>query len=380
MEAMEAARGQEGRVTELFRHLHRHPELSWREEGTYAYLVDQIPVGAHVHQRKGGFWVDVVVHPGGKFKLLRADMDALAIQEATGIECASCNHGVMHACGHDAHSSMLMAALHAICSGDVQPRHNLRFAWQRAEEDPISGALQLISDGVMDDVVSAHGLHVWPGAEVGAIQSRAGPLLANVGRLMIRVMASGGHVMEPHVGTSAVDVLTAILVALQGARQQLATPMTPVLIVPTIIKAGTAYNVRPAQGTMTVSIRHMLDRVGRDHLLERLQQRIEAVVATFPDASAKLKFVWGCPTLINTASSVKEVGQALRGVGLDVREASPIMGGEDFAYFLDGTREGSFWFLGAAAEGSGPIHSPTFRVNEAALPLGVGYWLTLATT
>ncbi|MCP4544319.1 MAG: amidohydrolase, partial [Chloroflexi bacterium] len=179
-------------VVDIRHHLHQIPELCWEEEETLALIrqqIDGIKANAqrsqrplvNVHQAKGGIWVDVTFDQDLDRVLLRADVDAIPIQEQTGLSFSSQNAGIMHACGHDAHAAMLLGALKALLENDIPVTHNLRFVFQRAEENPLkaSGGATLVGEGVLKGVTEAHALHIWAASEPGVFLSRPGPMMAN---------------------------------------------------------------------------------------------------------------------------------------------------------------------------------------------------------
>lgn len=214
-------------IVDIRRALHQMPELRWQEEKTLAYIRQQIETIAAavttpaitLHEARGGLWVDMTFEERFDRILLRSDVDGLPIQEQTGLPYTSQNSGAMHACGHDTHPAMLLGAFKILVEqADLHPTHNLRFVFQRAEENPItqSGGAALAQEGVLEGISHAYALHIWSSMESGLFRSRPGPLMANSDRLKIEITCNGGHVASPHAGSNAIDIAVDIQVALRG--------------------------------------------------------------------------------------------------------------------------------------------------------------------
>lgn len=381
---MKAARKVEEQVNGMYRFFHTFPRTSWNEMDTIIHLQAMIKtLGSRVpllvsRDTKNGLVVDMVIRPGEPFIVLRADLDALPIQEATGLLHASRYPGVMHACGHDAHSAMLFGALSAIAQGHVNVNRNLRFFWQRGEESPNSGAKNAIASGVLDHVERAFGLHVWPDMPVGVFQGSAGPMFAQVGRLEVKVTCRGGHAMDADV-VSATDVLADLNQEMRILNKHHLDP-DKTRFCCTMNHAGDAFNVKPAEGTAMYSWRDHLSQTERERDIQKILATVRIAEQLNPGATITAEMKWGCPVLNNDGEAMSWLDDRLEATGLGkLMPFKPFMGGEDFAYFTLQVPS-MYTMLGAHAEGSGPIHSPTFQTNEDALPHGVAYWLAIATS
>ncbi len=400
-EMVAAAHAVEQYVLDLRRELHTHPETRWEESWTLQRVWDEcynmtrrrdevfgpwhvVPDGESIRP-KGGFVLNATFDPSFDRILFRADVDALPVTEATGLPFASTIPGKMHACGHDVHMAMLMGALKAIAEGRVKPTHNLRFVFQRAEENPgaepraDSGGKVLVDEGVLDGITSVHGLHIWAASDgtPGVFYSRPGQFMANSDRWCITITAKGGHVMAPHHGVNALRVANAIMTALEGFPNRILGPNEAATLEPVICKSGTGTNIMPASAELWYGVRTLLAPTDRDLYFDRLESEVRAVALRFP-AEVEFKRVYGHPALINDSTSVRTVGELLRANDQSVEERERILGGEDFAHYLYGA-PGSFWMLGAYQEGSGDHHSPTFNPDERVFWQGVLYWLALAS-
>ena len=370
-------------------HIHQNPELRWEEENTIAFILSKLKeiridpsLELKILPMDGGLVIDLL-RTGSSHedrRLFRADLDALPIQEETGLPFASKTNGKMHACGHDVHPAMLLGALKLLAEGGIKPVHNIRFVFQQAEENPItlSGGATLVGSGVLENVSDVHMLHVWPDAMPGTFLSRPGAMLANSDRVKVSIQTTGGHVAYPNQGSSAADIATDILMAMRGFGERFFEPGEQYSFLPAIIQVGKASNVRPGEGELWFSARNFRFEDGRDNFAKAIKERIKAVVLGYPDAVVDVEYVRGHPMLFNTEEDVSRVGELLRKFGMTVEEIRPSSGGEDFAHYLK-QRTGSAWMIGVGQKGSGPIHSSTFNPDEKAFTNGVAFWLLLAT-
>lgn len=367
-------------VVRIRRVLHQIPELRWEETRTLEAISKEITSAdpsAEIVTKKGGIWVDLTFNPDFDQILFRADVDALPIQEETG---PSKNDGVMHACGHDIHTAMLLGAFKAIAEGKVEPTHNLRFVFQRAEENPItkSGGATLVEEGVLEGISQVYALHIKPLHEAGTFFSRPDTAMANSDRIHLVVKCSGGHVAYPHHGSNAIDITTDIHVALRGFDRRFLGGLEACALVPTVSNSGTASNIRPGKADIWYACRQFLDEKQREELAQAIQRKVNLVVSGYPDATLEYDYVKGHPNLVNNPESVAQVGDLLWAAELKVEITEPILGGEDFAHYLKEV-PGSKWDLGAYQEGTGDSHTSTFNPDESVFWKGVLFWLLLAT-
>jgi hippurate hydrolase len=384
----EFARETEPYVLKLREELHRIPELRFEEEQTLAVVRREVDAAAAASPRKskiemreyrGGLVVDLTVDESAERWLLRADVDGLPVPEQTGLPYASIHPGRMHACGHDAHTAMLLGAF-SLLVGQTIPTRNLRFVWQRAEENPIteSGGAMLVREGVCEGVSRVYGLHVDANRKSGAFLSRSGAHMANSDRLQVQITCQGGHVARPHHGSNAADIAVDVCAALRGFGLRTLGPLEPISLVPAIVRAGTASNVRPDTAELWFAVRNFLDAERRQAFEKALVREIEQLVRRYADATVAVTPVRGHPSLINAAAEVEQVRRLLDAAGQETVEDDIRFGGEDFAWYLH-ARPGCFWFLGAETADSADHHAPRFNPDPAALWRGVHYWLILAT-
>ena len=204
--------------------------------------------------------------------------------------------------------------------------------------------------------------------------------MANSDRLKVEITCNGGHVMNPHKGSNAIDIGVRICQALEGFALRNLGPNEPISLVPAIFQSGTASNIRPNKAELWFAVRNMLDEYYRDHFRQLLEQEIYAIATCYAGADLKVTYVRGHPALINDPQSFEKVQGILQGAGFETKTQEPNFGGEDFAYYLQQV-PGSFWYLGAQnPDGSGGHHTSTFNPLEEEMEKGVAFWLLLATT
>ena len=378
-------------VVGIRRVLHTKPELRWEEEETLKLIKSAIENlffkfkdGVQIHNMKGGIYVDVTFDLSFDRILLRSDVDAVATPENTGLPFASQNPGVSHACGHDTHIAMMLGAMKAIANGSVKPKYNLRFVFQRAEENPVteSGGASLVKEGVLDGIVRAFALHIFveDKAKAGQFQTRRGQFLSNSGRMKITVNCEGGHVAKPHNGSNATDIMIDIGVALRGFALSFLGPNERTSFVPASLNSGdpNSSNIRPGEATIWYAVRHFLPSDKAQEFVNAIMNKVLSVVSGYPDAKVNFEYFPGHPSLTNDPETTGKVMTILSKAGEEVVEIDPIFGGEDFAHYLN-VIPGNAMMLGAYQEGSGGHHSSTFNPDESILWKGVLYWLLLAT-
>ena len=360
------------------RDLHQHPELSFAEQRTAqrgrAWLE---ALGLEVRSGIAGtHGVLGTLDSGrpGPTLILRADMDALPITEATDRAYASQTPGVMHACGHDVHTTCVLGAATLLAEQRERLRGRVRFVLQPAEEAPPGGAIRLIEEGgILEGVDAALALHVHAGIPVGQMGFRPGVMLAHSDRFTIRIHGVGGHAARPHLAVDAVAVAVQVYQALQYLVSRENSPFHPFVLTVGALQAGTAANIIPGEATLLGTARS-LDRTVSQGLPARIE-RVVAGVCQSMRASYTLDYLHGYPGLVNderfTELAISSV-RGLLGEQAIFRIPTPEMGGEDFAYFTQRV-PGTMFRLGVGNEARGivyPVHSPRFDVDEDAIPLG----------
>jgi len=358
------------------RDLHAHPELSGQEEHTAAFLAAELRRLGYVPvERVGGtFGLAATLRVNDAPAVaLRADMDALPVKEQTGLDFASTRPGVMHACGHDAHMAMLLGAAALLMKHRAELRRSVKLIFQPHEEKYPGGAASLIAAGIVDDVESVFGLHIWSQLPLGTLGTRCGPFMSSVNDLHVIIRGKGGHAAMPEQTIDPVVVAAHVITALQTVVSRSIALTDPAVVSITQISAGTADNIIPETAVLRGTIRTLSETV-RQRVCARVRALAEGVAAAH-GAVAEVDVLPGYPVLVNDEQVVQRVLRAARQVGFGddvIQTMEPQGGGEDFAYYGQQVPAG-FAFLGARNDAAGchyPHHHPRFNIDEAALPLG----------
>ncbi len=365
------------------RHLHAEPELSLAEYDTQAYLRQALQsMGVQRVIDCGG--TGLVLRLGGKRPgktlLLRADMDALPVQEQADVAFASRRPGLMHACGHDAHMACMLATVQRLLKFEAELPGQVVVALQPGEECG-RGAVAMIEQGLVDGrwdggsaVEAAIGLHVWSPLPVGTISCASGPVMAAVDDFTITVHGKGGHGALPHTAIDSVVVASEIVLGLQTLASRRSDPLKPVVVTVGSIHGGSAFNVIAEEVILHGTVRSYDTELGRQLPLW-MGQLVEHTAAAH-GATAELSYRRYTTALHNNAGIADLVAGAaakVDGIGAIDRQLR-MMAGEDMAYLLQAV-PGCFFFVGCGGPEAQPHHCPRFVVNEAALPLGVGVLL-----
>lgn len=371
-------------MVEIRRDLHQYPELGYQEFRTSHRIrqkLDELGI-AYRHPVAETGVVAILGNGDGPCVALRADIDALPITEEAEVGFRSRNEGRMHACGHDCHTAMLLGAARLLKQREAEIRGTVKLLFQPAEEGG-AGGLRMSEEGALADpqVERIFGLHVWPFLPTGTLGSRAGTFLAAAGMLEIHVIGKGGHAAMPHMTVDPVTTAAKIVCDLQTILSRELDPLDSGVISITTMHGGEAFNVIPPSVRLTGTIRS-LTRSG----MEALQQRVWDVathVAMAHRCEARVEFPGhDYPATVNDPHCWEvagAIGRELAGAG-SVQELPPVMGGEDFAYYLERV-PGVFVALGTRNENQDAaysVHHPRFKVDEDALPLGAAMHVNFA--
>ncbi len=368
-------------IVALRRDIHREPELGFDTEKTAAKVIaalDGLPLDIETGVARNGVVATLRGEGDGPTVALRADMDALPIQEETGLPFASEIEGEMHACGHDGHTSMLVGAAHALSQGALRDRLNgtIKFVFQPAEEGGGGGRV-MVDEGVVDDVSSIFALHLWPGLPFGKVATKAGPIMAAADAFEMEIRGSGAHGAMPHLAADAVVIAAQVVTALQILVSREIDPVEPAVLTVGKIGAGTAFNIIPEKARLGGTVRTL-----NPDLRKRMPWRIEALargVAKGMGGDANLDYTFSYPVTANdegAAGRALSVAGDLFGGESILELPSPSMGGEDFAFFLEKV-PGAFIWLGVGEDVSG-LHTPQFAFDEGILPRGTALLAALA--
>ncbi|MDP8973408.1 MAG: amidohydrolase [Actinomycetota bacterium] len=365
------------------RYLHRNPELSFQEEETSRFVYETLesfgdldlsrPTPTSVVAR-------LVGEGPGPTVALRADMDALPIEEENDFEFASRKPGVMHACGHDGHTAMLLGAAKVLLGMRERVRGEIRFLFQHAEEQPPGGAVQMVEAGVMEGVNAVIGIHLSSYLPVGKIGLGYGPMGAAADTFELSISGKGGHAARPNRVVDTVAIAAQVVTNLQHVVSRTADPLDNVVVSVTRIAGGTTHNVIPETVEMEGTVR-ALQEEAREKVAGTMERVIKGITEAH-GASYSFEYRRGYRPVVNDEGVTRVVEETARKVfgEASIEHLPPAMGSEDFSAFQR-VAPGSFFSVGARNEEKGiiyPHHHPRFTIDEVALPIGVKMFVCAA--
>jgi amidohydrolase len=363
------------RIVEFRRMLHASPELSLQEEQTAQKIASKLDeLNIPYRMNVGGHGIVAELNRDGNSKgptiALRADTDALPIEEETDLPFASLKKGIMHACGHDAHTAILLGAIELLRNEKLAG--NVRFIFQAAEELNL-GAKAMIEAGVLDGVDEIYGLHNLPTLSAGKLATCVGPMMGSVDRIDIHIEGKGAHGAIPNEGIDPIVCASAMVMAFQSIISRELSPFDPAVITIGSINAGNANNVIPQYATLSGTV-----RTYNPNVQVTMKERIERIMNNIAESyrcKAQLIYTVQVPVLVNHDQPTELVNKAIDAtVGAEHRlQAKPTLAGEDFSLYVENI-PGSFFWLGSGpleqAEEAYGLHHPKFTLNESCLPIG----------
>lgn len=373
-------------IVAVRRELHQVPEIGTNLPETQAIIareLDQMGVTYKKNRRDSGIIGEIKgAHPG-KTILLRADIDGLPITEATGVDYTSKHENCMHACGHDAHGAMLLSALKVLQENRGELKGTVRFVFQTGEEI-CRGARVAIEEGVLDGVDNVFGLHIGSiaGADVpaGTFVAVPGCCMASFDRFILRIRGMGCHGSTPEKGVDPITIAANITLSLQEILAREIPAMNPAVLTLGKIAGGAAYNVIPGEVVIEGTTRALDDGV-RKYLAKRIGEISKSVAEAYRGV-CEFEMDWGAPPAVNDPA-MTELAQnaAVKALGKEhvMTSLAPLMGGEDFAYYLI-ERPGAFMFLSSAnpqKHTDGPHHNPKFNIDEDVLYMGSAAFVSI---
>ena len=364
------------------RDIHQHPELAFEETRTSDFVAEKLKefgIETHRGMAKTGV-VGTIKNGEGPSIGLRADLDALPLDEKNTFEYASANHGKMHACGHDGHTTMLLGAAKYLAKSK-NFRGTVHFIFQPAEEGGGGGDI-MVKEGLFEKfhVDSVYGMHNWVGLEAGHFGVGAGPIMAAADTFDLIINGKGGHAAMPHQCIDPIIVASQVLTALQSISSRNTHPVDSLVISVTQIHAGDAYNIIPDTVKMHGTVRTFLPET-RDEIPSKMLKVSEGVCNAM-GASCELNYIHGYPATVNSITETDiSAKAAIDLVGEDkvVRNPTPSMASEDFSYMLQ-ARPGCYVWLGIGTvedKNRFSLHSSNYDFNDHVLPIGAAYWATL---
>ncbi|MEE3335932.1 MAG: M20 family metallopeptidase [Candidatus Latescibacterota bacterium] len=361
--------------------IHQNPELGYQEHGTAKRVVAALDGIEGLDIRTGVAETGVVVTLGadkpGPMVALRADMDALAIQETSGLPYASATDGKMHACGHDGHTTCLVGAVRVLSAIRDELAGPVRFVFQPAEEGGGGGG-RMCDEGVLDGVKAIFGLHGWPYLPQGELGVRSGPFLASSDRFRIVVDGHGAHAAFPHQGVDPIPIAAQIVLGLQTIASRQTDPLDAVVVTVAQIHGGTADNIIPAQIELRGTLRS-LQAGTRRSAMDQIE-RIATQIAAAHQARAQVTITEGTPVLANDRIAAGFGQQVASTASLTPVDIDPVMGGEDFAFYAERI-PAAFFALGVRPpdrDSCPALHQPDYDFPDAAIATGVALHVQLA--
>ncbi|MEY3433331.1 MAG: hypothetical protein RL131_1267 [Bacteroidota bacterium] len=366
-----------GQFRSIRRHLHQHPELSYKEYNTSAFVQEQLKkmnIPFEVMAETGVVGI-IKGKPSDRVVALRADMDALPIQEENEVEYKSTIAGVMHACGHDVHTSVLLGAAKILNELKDEWQGTVKLVFQPGEEKNPGGASLMIRDGVLKNPAPKHiiGLHVHPYLETGKLSFSPGKVMASADEIYITIKSKGGHAAKPHQTADTILTASQLVVDLQQVVSRNSNPFEPSVLSICSIQGGFTTNVIPSEVKLMGTFRAMDENWRRE-----AHQRIQAIVdgtALATGATIELKIDLGYPAVINDlelTTHARKLAEDLLG-NVQVEDMEKSMGAEDFGYYGQHI-PGCFFRLGTRNEQRGlvsGVHTPTFDIDEDAIEVGM---------
>jgi amidohydrolase len=370
---LEQAQALSGQIVEWRRDFHAHPELGFQEVRTAARVADELrAMGLQPRTQVGKTGVVADIGAGKPLVAIRADMDALPLQERNDVPYASTVPNVMHACGHDSHTAMLLGVAKILTQLDERPAGTIRLLFQPCEETDDgekSGAQRMMDDGAMDGVDRVIALHVSSDHPAGQLVIEPGFITANVDNFFATLIGRGAHGAHPDLGIDPIVLLAQVINAIQTIRSRRIDPLRPAVITIGQVHSGLGENIVPADAALSGTLRSYDDET-REKLIEELERALSVTRALGGDY--QLRIVRGCPSTNNDPGVAALIRKTMADVvGEDaIASQPPSMGGEDFAW-MTRAAPGAMFMLGAKKdEISRPHHNPLFDLNESVFPRG----------
>jgi amidohydrolase len=369
-------------MTSWRHHLHAHPETAFEETATSAFVAEKLrSFGLEVHTGLAKTGVVGVLRGRGNGDAigLRADLDALHVLERSGVAHTSLREGRMHACGHDGHTTMLLGAA-AVLARKQSVNGTVYFIFQPAEENEGGGRV-MVEEGLFDrfPMRAVYGMHNWPRKPLGTFAMRTGPLMGAYDIFEIVVTGKGAHAAMPYAGKDPMLFAAHAINALQTIVARNIHPLDAGVVSVTQVHGGDTWNVIPQEVVLRGTVRTFKREV-QDLIEARMRKIVDGVAATF-EMTATLRYERRYPATVNSPAEMQHaLAAASAVVGAEQVDTDPMpeMGSEDFAFMLE-KKPGCYVWLGAGNDADTPnIHSPFYDFNDAALPIGASYWVTLA--
>lgn len=361
-------------MVDIRRYLHQYPEVSFKEYKTAQYIADfyeKLAIPYEMNIGGNGIIATLQGDKPGKTVALRADFDALPIQDEKSVPYKSKNPGVMHACGHDGHTATLLTLAKVMKEFQKELTGTIVFLHQHAEEIAPGGAKSIIETGKLDHIDAVFGNHLWATTPLGKVETKTGPLMAGADRIELTIQGKGGHGAFPHETKDAVVIGAEVVTKLQSIVSRKVDPLKPAVITIGRFEAGTTFNVIADKAILIGTVRYFDEDV--QQLIMKEIDNVVKGICIANDVTYKLDYIKGYPPLVNHDTETDIIFAAREKIAeVDTSDEipfSPQMGGEDFAYYLQ-RKPGAFFFTGAQIDGQNyPHHHPMFDIDERSLPI-----------
>jgi amidohydrolase len=369
----------ENMLIENRRYLHSHPEPSYREQKTQQFIIEKLEACGIPYQKSDKYYYTVARIKGnqpGKTVAFRADIDALALPDKKDVPYRSQNENCAHACGHDAHMSVLLALAHLFSTHHELINGEVRFIFQHAEEVLPGGAYTIIKDGFLDEVDVIFGAHMWLAYELGKIGVREGPAMACSDEFRIDITGQGGHGSEPHKNLDALLAAAAVTTQLQNIVSRMTPALEPAVLSVCELHGGSAFNVMPDTAYLRGTVRAFNEKI-QDLIEEKIKRIAEGVCASL-GVEQQVSYLRGFPPTVNDPAVTALFRKAVqKDTDYELITSEPVMGAEDFSYYLRKV-PGTYFFVGARNESRGiihPHHHPLFDIDERAMSAALNCFL-----
>lgn len=362
-------------LVRIRRNFHQYPELSGQEKRTSAVIVEflqKLSIPYETYTSHYGVGAIITGDQPGPTIALRADMDALPVQEECDLPYQSKFSGCMHACGHDAHMAILLGVAKILMENRAQLHGTVKLIFQPAEEAaPVGGARSIIKEGFLEDVSMIFGLHVWPNMETGQIGIKSGAMMAASDRFNIKILGKGAHAAQPHRGIDSITIGAEVINSFSHIISRQINPVETATLSIGKIQGGERYNVIAKEVEMEGTIRSLSESV-RSEIPRHMEDVLKGISKSY-GANYEFNYQLGYPVLKNTTEQTKLVikaAESILGKENVHTEVKPELASEDFAFYLQEI-PGAFFWLGCKHGETGALHNSKFNLDENALPIGV---------
>lgn len=366
-------------MVEVRRYLHMHPEVSFEEKETYKYILEKLSAYPEVTVREnvGGGGILATIGSGSPHVAIRADFDALPIQDEKDVPYKSTVPGVMHACGHDGHTSTLFALLELVIKQKNQLEGSVSFIFQFAEEVQPGGAISMVEDNVLEGIDKVYGQHYWSQYSTHEIHSKPGPIIASPDMFVITINGVGGHAAQPHNSVDPVVIASELITNLQTVVSRQVGPLENAVVTFGKVTAGTAFNVIPDKAELVGTVRTFKQEI-KEQIRDIFEREVK-LTCEKRGATSDLYYNFGYPAVINHESEAAVIEEAAKALGLHYEDTRPLMIGEDFSYFIN-EKPGAFFLTGSGnKEKQSNIvhHHPKFDLDEDAMTSGLSMFMKI---